>query len=283
MTTLFALVRAVHFASLMTIFGASLFAWIAREPSLRRPLALAAAAALVTAILSLGLITAEMTGVPQSAYDPASLGIVAGQSFYGQVFLLRFAFLIGLTLLCVANGSAGLKAIAAGVPLALLGLTSHTAAAGAPQQEYLRAANDAAHLLTAGAWLGGLVALAPDAFARPPDPERLAARLRLFSRYGTLSVAVLILSGTVNALAILGVRGMPWSGTYVGWLTAKLVLAAVMIALALTNRFGLLPSLVRREREAAETIPLTVGAELACALLIVLIVGFLGLLPPMQM
>jgi putative copper resistance protein D len=98
-----------------------------------------------------------------------------------------------------------------------------------------------------------------------------------------VSVAVLLLAGTVNAVAILNVRGMPWTDTYVTWLAIKIVLAMVMVALALTNRFGVLPALARGEREAAETIPLTVLAELGAALAILLIVGFLGVTAPMQM
>ena len=76
---------------------------------------------------------------------------------------------------------------------------------------------------------------------------------------------------------------MNWSGTYVTWLAVKIVLAAVMVALALTNRFGVLPGLARGEAEAQDTIPLTVLAELGCAVLIVIIVGFLGLTAPMEM
>ena len=56
-----------------------------------------------------------------------------------------------------------------------------------------------------------------------------------------------------------------------------------MVALALTNRFGVLPALAQGDREAADTIPLTVLAEFGAALAILLIVGFLGMTAPMQM
>jgi len=98
-----------------------------------------------------------------------------------------------------------------------------------------------------------------------------------------VSVAVLVAAGAANGVFILGQQGMPWNGTYVTLLALKIVLAAVMIALALTNRFGVLPALARGEDEAQDTIPLTVSAELGAAIAILVIVGFLGLTAPMQM
>ncbi len=96
-------------------------------------------------------------------------------------------------------------------------------------------------------------------------------------------MAVLVAAGTASAIVILDVPGMRWSDTYVAWLAVKIVLAGLMVALALTNRFGVLPALARGEAEAQDTIPLTVLAELGAALLILLIVGFLGVTAPMQM
>jgi putative copper resistance protein D len=287
MTALFALVRAVHFATLMTIFGASAFAALARQrrgdAMLRRTLAWASVAALVTAILLLGFVTGQMTGVPEAALDITSVSIVAAQTFYGNIFLVRVALLIGLCLLCSADAAPWLKALVAGTALALLGLTSHAAAAGDPHYEYARAANDALHLLAAGFWIGGLVALIPATFAKPRDLPLLVVRLRLFSGWAMAAVAILVVAGTVNAIAILDVQGMRWSTTYLTWLAVKLVLAGLMVALALTNRFGLLPGLARGEQDAQDTVPLTLIAELSCAALILLAVGFLGLTAPMAM
>lgn len=283
MTTLFALVRAAHFVSLMTIFGAAALSALAglRRSEVRRVLAWSSLAALVTAVLSLGFTTAQMTGDAGAAVDVASLGTVVAQTFYGNVFVVRFVLLAGVCLLCVVDAGPALTAAVAGVALALLGLTSHAAAAGDPRYEYLRAANDAAHLLAAGFWVGGLVALLPPLFGR--DTSRLVARLRLFSGWGTAAVAILIAAGTLNGVAILGGADAHWSGAYLTWLAAKLVLAGFMIALALTNRFGVTPALARGEKDAAETIPITLVGELACAGAILLIVGFLGLTAPMSM
>jgi putative copper resistance protein D len=285
LTALFALVRAAHFACLMTVFGGSALLWRARRiavdgEALRRPTLYLAVAAAVTALLWLGFAAQEIAG--DAPIDLHQIAAVATQSFYGKVFVWRLLLLVALCAACVAGGRHALKALLAGAALALLGLTSHAAAAGDARYELARAGMDALHLLTAGLWLGGLAVLLPQVLARPRDGRRLAALLRLFSSYGALSVLLLLAAGTFNAVAILDAP-MRWSATYVTLLAAKIVLAAVMVALALTNRFGVLPGVERGEAEALDTIPLTVVAELVFAVLIVLIVGFLGLTAPMQM
>ena len=288
MTLLFALIRAAHFASLTTVFGASaLLAQAGRigvtGERLRRTLSLSAFAALASAILNLCFVTAEMTGDSALGFNPSAVATVVTSSSYGHVFFIRLLLLIGLALLCLGGGRHVLKAVLAGAALALLGLTSHAAAAGAPGYESLRAAIDALHLLAAGFWIGGLAVLVPELLPRIRDTARLVSLLQMFSRFGVVSVAVLIAAGTANAVFILDMPGMRWSTAYATWLAVKIVLAGVMVALALTNRFGVLPALARGDAEARDTIPLTVLAEFGAALLILLIVGFLGLTAPMQM
>lgn len=288
MSLAFAAVRASHFASLMTVFGASALLWQARGigidgKALKVLLYSAALIAIVTAGLSLCFITQEMMGDSGSFWDVHALATVVTKSSYGAVFEKRLFLLLCLCFACVWPGFHLPKALIAGTALALLGLTSHAAAAGDVSYFYARAGVDALHLVTAGFWVGGLVVLVSEVFAKPRNLPRLVDLLRLFSRWGVVSVAVLVAAGTLNAVAILGVPGMPWSDTYITWLAVKIVLAAVMVALALTNRFGVLPGLAKGDLEAEQTIPLTVVAELSCAVAILLIVGFLGTISPMQM
>ena len=287
MTALFALTRALHFASLMTVFGASALLFQARGIGIdcgkwKVRLCLAALAALITAALSLGFVAQAVTADAHAFTDLHLLAIVVIKSFYGKVFLWRLFLLLCLCFACATSGFHLPKALLAGTALASLGLVSHAAAAGAPRYEYARAAIDALHLLCAGFWVGGLIVLAPEVLAKPRDLPKLIALLRLFSRWGIASVAMLIVAGILNGVFILDMP-MRWNGAYVTWLAVKIMLAAVMAALALTNRFGVLPGLEHGEKEAADTIPLTVVAELSCALLILLIVGFLGLTAPMAM
>lgn len=291
MTFAFAVFRAVQFAGLTLLFGAGAFAWIARARRgidarlSRRVFAGATIVAVVSAMVCLGFVAAEMTGEPGAMFDPASLWAVASDTLYGRVALLRLAFLA----LCLSSTWVWPEqrdvaaAVLGGFVLALLGLSSHAAAAGPSQYAFTRAGNDAVHLLAAGFWIGGLAALLPFALAARREAPKLIAVLRLFSSFGMAAVAILIVSGTLNGYLVLFLTGMRWSDSYLTWLAVKLVLAGIMIALALTNRFGILPGQARGEKEAAETIPLTVIAELSCAALILLAVGFLGLTAPMEM
>ena len=210
---------------------------------------------------------------------PTSFIIVttAGGAFDDAVVVLvKFAGLCALSL----AGSAVVRTVIAGVALALLAVTSHAAASAMrPQMGML---TDALHLITAGFWVGGLVVLVPEVLAKPRDNARLIALLKLFSRWGVASVAVLIASGTLNAILILDME-MSWNRAYVTWLAIKITVAAVMVVLALSNKFNVLPGLERGDREAADTIPLTVLAELGGAMAVLLIVGFLGTTAPMAM
>jgi putative copper resistance protein D len=286
----FAFVRAVYFASAMLLFGSCAFGWIVKSTSnhdlaLSRGLLVArASAALASAVLLVGFVAGTMAGTG-TLFDPAAAGLVVRETLYGHLAILRISLLAAFLLVAWLLPSARLIAgtVLGGGALALLSLTSHAAAALDSKYEYLLAASDALHLLAAGFWVGGLVSLLPTVLTKPFDREKTVALLRLFSAWAAVAVAVLVISGTVNGIAILDTQGMPWSSEYLTWLAIKLVLAGLMIALALTNRFGLMPSLARGEPEAAETLPLTVFAELGCAALILLAVGILGLTAPMQM
>lgn len=282
---IFAAVRAIHFASLLTVFGASALYLQAsglavEDRQLRRLLLFCTIAALTTAPLWLAFVAAEMSG--GSPFDIAAIGTVVQHTTFGVVFTIRVALLAWL---CVAVlvSSHLTRVLIAGAALIGISVTSHAAAAGTPDYVYARAVVDALHLVTAGFWVGGLAVLTRETLVSPRDMPRLIGLLRAFSRRGAPSVAVLLAAGAANSIFILGAPGMQWAPTYLTLLAAKIVLAGVMVALALTNRFGVLPALERGEREAGETIPLTVIAELSCAAAILVIVGFLGVISPMQM
>ena len=291
MTGLFAVTRALHFFSAMTLFGASAFGLLLRSRLQRGTglprsfLALCAAVALLTTLLTLGFVADQMTGTADAIFDPALWGAVARDTLYGELALVRAALFL-MFLLCVwlrPDWTLRAGTILGGAALVLLGPTSHASRSVASQYVFLLAANDSVHLLAGGFWLGALVALLPATLAKPHDIPELLTRLRLFSVWGMAAVGVLVLAGTANAVAILDIQGMRWSETYLDWLAIKLVLAAVMIALALTNRFGLMPAIAKGEKEAAENLRWTLFAELSCAALILLAVGILGLTAPMQM
>lgn len=284
MTIALVLVRAVHLASLMVLFGTEALGIIvsagSEEPINSRHLRCAmpwlACVALVTAVLWLALVACEITG----GTSLQSIWSVAIETLFGRVFLIRIAALATLVLLTFVNCARGVRCFLAGTALAALAATSHAAAAGNVAFMPVRAAIDAVHLVAAGFWLGGLVQLLMLGIEYRATPHVLLRPLRLFSRWGTIAVGLLIVAGSVNALLILsGEQGM-WSFGYISLLAAKIVLAAVMVALALVNRLHLVPDMQRGMMETYPQLLLTMTGEFALGLLIVAIVGTLGVMSP---
>ena len=108
--------------------------------------------------------------------------------------------------------------------------------------------SDAAHLLGAGAWLGGLVPLGfilLDYSARNGEPIVDVDRILLrFSSMGYVAVATLIASGLVNSWFIIGSVSILLKTLYGQILLGKLAFFAAMLALAAANRFRLVPRLI---------------------------------------
>jgi len=90
-----------------------------------------------------------------------------------------------------------------------------------------------------------------------------------------------LMAGIGNAMIIL----LPAEGApSYSWLTLlgfKLVLAAFMIALALTNRLSLVPRMAEGDAEADQTLVWSMTAEIVLGVIVVILAGFLGLSSPM--
>ncbi len=288
MTTAFAFVRAAHFLALMLVFGAeslqALFgAFLAEQPQQllsRRLFTIASSVALATALLWFGLTAIQIGGSWDAALDPQMLSVIAGQTSFGPIFLARIALCALLVVASLLPRLRIVRIVVSGSALAAIALTSHAAASG---QTFVlaRAANDAVHLLAAGFWIGSLAVLVPLVAAQRKTPLALMPALRLFSLAGTIAVALLIAAGTINAVMILYAGPTRWARAYMLLLALKLVLAGLMVAIALANRFGLLSDLAKGKAEAADTLLGSVLTEFVTGVLIVVIVGLLGLMPPL--
>lgn len=289
MMGLFAGIRALHFASLMAIWGASLYLVLLKRAQgmgipanlTRTAVAVAASLALATAILWLGLVAGQMSGDWSAACDPGTIWAVAAHTRFGHVWLARIGGLVLLWLVALAMRRAPLALVAclAALLLGSLGLISHAAAASG-EFGLGRALGDAIHLLTAGFWLGSLLVLAVLARLHRRAPEELFAPFRLFSLWGIYAVALLVVTGLINAASILPVHSISFRSAYADVLGSKIVIALVMIALAICNRSQLLPALRNREKGAVKSLARNVVAEIVLAFLVIAIVGYLGLMPP---
>jgi putative copper resistance protein D len=134
----------------------------------------------------------------------------------------------------------------------------------------------ALHLLAAGFWIGGLLAIA----TRPSGggPQWRAALMN-FSFIGHAAVAVVILSGVLIGFVILGGQAAPWSFAYLTVLAVKVALVMAMTGFALYNRYYLVPRIARVAGSEARLIEI-VRLNLGLSGLVVLLVSLLGILAP---
>ena len=290
MTTLFPAVRAIHFASLMTIFGVGAYATLLRRAGLdvlpsQRPLRAmligAATLALVSATVWLALVAGQMSGDWRAALDPSAVSIVLRGTRFGHIFLARIAGLAILWIVCLRRSATAstVPFVFAGILLGAVALTSHAAASGEDGLAALaRAANDTLHLLAAGFWTGGLALLALYVWTCRRELSKMLLPLQVFSRWGTYAVATLVASGFANIVFIR--PAAPWHGFYGEVLAVKMAIAFAMIVFACLNRWRVTPALTSGGGATMWPLGRNVAVELALGLSVIAIVGQLGLLPP---
>jgi putative copper resistance protein D len=267
--------RGAYFAATMLLFGDAAFNLLLRArlpvimPLQIWPLRWAALLlAILASVLWFGLAAANMAG----AMNGPILMTALTATLFGQLFLVRLAALMGMALLLLFWRRGRLMALLAGVALALASATSHPAQASPAGFTAIGTILDAAHLLTAGFWIGGLLVLA--ALFRRKEPNLLLA-LSLFSDWAVIAVLLLVMTGLIDAASILlGGKGPP-SLLYLAVLGTKLALVAAMLWLAATNRFKWLP------RNAETIMGRNTVAELTIGLIVVLLAGALGQLQPL--
>jgi len=233
--------------------------------------------------------TANMAGSPAAALDPDTIRTVLFDTGFGHVWCWRLLFSLLLIGACVAPLAS--RRIPTILALSLLLLVSLGWVGHAVEgQGVIRLAheiNQMVHLLAAGLWLGGLVPLIW--LLRRARGQSSAAWISVtrdvvprFSHMGYAAVALLAATGAINTLLMVGsVHGLV--GTPYGrLLTLKISLFLAMVAVALFNRFRLLPRLRREPQPSAPVAALarSVLFEQALGLAVVAVVSVLGTWPP---
>ena len=111
--------------------------------------------------------------------------------------------------------------------------------------------SDAVHLLSAGAWLGGLPAFVLLLWTarrrqKPGWHDFTITVTHRFSWLAAISVGTLLATGIVNSWNLLGGPRDLWTTDYGRLVAFKIVLLAAMIAIATVNKFHLTPRLPAR-------------------------------------
>jgi putative copper resistance protein D len=287
--TALAICRFAHFLAAMLAFGVSAYLWaytperlrVALSPAARRVALIASLVALITAVAWLAFESAAMAGDWNAAVDPVQIGVVLTDTAFGRVWAPHLVLAAALVaVVAFSRAGWGATSLMSAALLASLGLVGHSAMqTGA--EGVLHRANHAIHLMAAGAWIGGLVpfVMCLRAYQRDDLRKDAVRAMAGFSYWGQLIVAAIVLTGAVNIALTSHRLPIPPTTPYRTLLIAKLVVVAVMILLALTNRFVLAPRL-KTSANALAALRATSLVEVALGCVVVALVSVFALLDP---
>lgn len=279
--------RFVHFATLMLVLGCTLFSvWLA-PGSLQRLLTqrflfwqrgclwLAAVSAAAMFAVQGGVMGDSWQDVVRTEIWLAVAGTQTGAVLAWQVIVACLALVIVLMqplqqrkilLLVILQ-----FVLAAGIGHAAM----REGALGVAQR-----GNHALHLLCAAMWLGGLLpVLFCMKLARGPWRAAAIAAMMRFSWYGHFAVAGVILTGVINTLLIQG-WVWPWQSHWGQGLLLKCALVALMVVIAVMNRYVLVPRLNLQSDTARQRFIALTWAEVGLGALVLAAVSLFATWEP---
>ncbi|CRL99767.1 MULTISPECIES: copper homeostasis membrane protein CopD [Pseudomonas] len=281
MATLLVLCRFLHFIVVLLMFGACAFRpWLlGAEPQpvldrqLERIIRSLAGLGLFSGVAWLLLITASMAGSWDAALQPATLQLVLGKTFFGQVWVWHLLLNLLLVMVLIKPWPL-LRLPLTALLLATLAPVGHGAMLDGLSGQLL-ILNQVVHLVCVGAWLGGLLVLV--LILRQPQGIALEPVLRRFSGVGYGLVAGLLVTGLINVRVLTGqLWPTPLFSGFALILLIKVMLVLGMLALALLNRLRL-----EHCEQRLGALKASVMIEWLLGVSAVAAVSLLGTLPPM--
>ena len=293
--------RAIHFAATAIVTGTLVFRAVVANRALKSQEAAAKpfrtqtryvawislAVAVISGLAWVLLLTMSLSdeGVGE-AITSGALRDVVNLTQFGWISQIRLALAIVLAMCLVFDRSARWRGLALAAAVGLMASIAWTGhAASTPHTlGYVHLVADVLHLFAAAAWIGGLVSLVLlfAAIAKIPASPRAALAHDAASRFSTLgmlSVAILVLSGIVNAWILVGSFEGLFVTEYGQLLTFKILIFACMLAFSAVNRFSLTPRLARSSGDpvaALRQLKRNSTIEIALGLAIFAVVGMLG-------
>lgn len=279
--------RFIHFAALMLIFGSALFsAWLA--PRNLRPLLTQRFLTLQKSGLWLGVVSAALMyvwqgGMMGDGWDDiwrpvtwqAVIGTQTGTVLAWQVIIALLTLVAALlqpqqqkrilllvTIQFVLAAGIGHAAMRDGLP------------------GVIQRGNQCVHLLCAAFWLGGLLPLLfCQRLAHGQSQAAAIYTMMRFSLYGHIAVAGVLLTGVINTLLIQGLIA-PWHSDWGRLLLVKCALVALMVAIALVNRYVLVPRLSLKSGRARRYFFYMTWAEMGLGALVLAAVSLFATWEP---
>lgn len=253
-----------------------------------------AAMGMVLSVVGMIVLAQNMSGAADWAELQPHIGMMLTETEVGFIWIIRM-FALALALLAATqnkrwpSSSLWIAATGAGLALASLAWNGH-GAMDEGTRRFWHFAADILHLLAAGGWIGALAAFGLLLRLKKLEAkhliEVLSRALTGFESVGALIVGVIVATGVVNYLFIVGpsLDGVTDS-TYGILLFAKLALFGGMVVLAALNRFHLSPLLEQSLQAgdyttAVNALRRSMVLEFSASVAILLLVAWLGTLSP---
>lgn len=295
-------VRWILFIDLGLLFGLPLFAVYALQEAERDMLLPLRGLTISLSVLGLAvsayswmLMAANMVGGSIASVDQSTIEMLLCETSFGWAFMARIGALMAILAVALFMRRASSVVLAAmilpgAVALASLAWSGH-AAAGEGASGWLHLVSDIIHLLAASAWIAALGAFLLIISAKKASAHRdLSAAHRAlagFATVGTTIVTLIVASGLVNSVILIGVENVGALGRslYGQLMLIKLVLFSGMLLLAADNRFRLTPAfklaLAHEETTGAPTLlRRSLWLEAGAGIVVLAFVAWLGTLAP---
>ncbi len=299
-------IRFALYADLLVLAGMTAFTLYAFTAAERTSTSLISLQPIVVVLALLGLIlsglgllvlAAAMMGADLFPVDPTHVRMIVVETAIGTAWIVRMLALVivlaaALALERYPTPMRMVVLLASSVAIVTLVWTGHAGATEGVAGTIHRL-SDIVHMLAASIWLGGIASFAwllskPAAQTSPIELAITHRALEQFSRVGTLAVGLIVATGIINCLAIVGFphfSQLPLT-RYDQLLLIKLLLFAALLVLAALNRWRLTPALgaaISNDSLASTVNGLrrSLLAEAGVALGILALVAWLGTLDPL--
>ena len=291
LTALFVLCRFVHFVSLMQIFGLSVFCSLLAPGGFsailqRKNPTLMVWSGLLAAVTSVGMLAIQAALMGNGWDDILNINvwILVLTTAFGEVWSWHLLLTAVLLLVLLMEWMPGrhvllfLCSLGLLVTQALIGHAAmHQGLLGLAQR-----ANHVVHLLSAAYWFGSLLPLLTCMlYAREPSarPYAIVTLIR-FSVWGHAAVSLVIITGVINTAIVLQRWPTDMTSLYQCLLVVKVILVAMMAAVAVYNRYRLVPLMGKDPQRAQSRFITMTWLEWGLALSVILLVSWFATLAP---
>ncbi|RJT45805.1 copper homeostasis membrane protein CopD [Rahnella woolbedingensis] len=291
LTALFVLCRFLHFASLMQIFGLSVFCSLLAPEGFsailqRKNQTLLVWSGLLAAMTSIGMLALQAALMGNGWDDILNINvwILVLTTAFGEVWSWHLLLTAVLLLVLLMEWLPGRNVLLFLCSLGLL-VTQALIGHAAMHQGFIglvQRSNHVVHLLSAAYWFGSLLPLLTCMMYTRQLSARPYAIVTLirFSVWGHFAVGLVMITGIINTAIILQRWPTDMTSRYQSLLVAKVILVGMMAAVAVYNRYRLVPLMGKDPERAQSRFIAMTWLEWGLALGVLLLVSWFATLAP---